>query len=84
MLADPNTINAFALSGGQVFITYALFSKLDNEDHLAGILGHEIGHVLGKHSEERISESEFWKGMVTASVGGDLGGLVVELGKTPY
>src|SRR5690606_3302718 len=47
LLADANTINAFALPGGQIFITYALFSKLDTEDQLAGILGHEIGHVLG-------------------------------------
>ena len=52
LLADPNTINAFALPGGQIFITYALFSKLENEDQLAGVLGHEIGHVLGKHSNE--------------------------------
>ena len=47
LLADPNTINAFALPGGQIFITLALFSKLENEDQLAGVLGHEIGHVLG-------------------------------------
>ncbi len=47
LLADERTINAFALPGGQIFITYALFSKLENIDQLAGILGHEIGHVLG-------------------------------------
>lgn len=82
LLADPNTINAFALPGGQIFITYALMSKLKNEDQLAGVLGHEIGHVLGKHSAERIGESEFWKGMATAgSVGADMGGLVSGIGQ---
>jgi len=82
LLADPNAINAFALPGGQIFITYSLFSKLENEDQLAGVLGHEIGHVLGKHSAERIGESEFWKGMVTAgSVGGDMGGLISGIGQ---
>ena len=52
LLADDKTINAFALPGGQVFITYALFSKLDNKHQLAGVLGHEIGHVIGRHSAE--------------------------------
>jgi predicted Zn-dependent protease len=56
LLKDPETINAFALPGGQVFITYALFSKLENEDQLAGVLGHEIGHVVGRHSAERMAK----------------------------
>jgi predicted Zn-dependent protease len=77
LLADPNTINAFALPGGQIFITYALYLKLENEDQLAGVLGHEIGHVLGRHSAERIANSEFWQTLATgASVGADAGGLV--------
>ena len=82
LLADPNTINAFALPGGQIFITYALFSQLQNEDQLAGVLGHEIGHVLGRHSAERIAESEYWQGLTTAgSVGADMGGLVNGIGQ---
>ncbi len=82
LLADQQTINAFALPGGQVFITYALLSKLQNEDQLAGVLGHEIGHVLGKHSAERIGESDFWRTVSTgASVGADMGGLVGGIGQ---
>ncbi|AXT60808.1 M48 family peptidase [Aquimarina sp. AD10] len=82
LLADPNTINAFALPGGQIFITYALLSKLENEDQVAGVLGHEIGHVLGRHSAERIAEHDFWKTISTgASVGADAGGIVNSIGK---
>lgn len=82
LLADANTINAFALPGGQIFITYALFSQLKNQDQLAGVLGHEIGHVLGKHSAERIAESDYWQGLTTAgSVGADMGNTINQMGQ---
>lgn len=81
LLADDRTINAFALPGGQCFITYALFSKL-NEAQLAGVLGHEIAHVIGRHSAERIADSNFWQTLTMgASVGGDMGGLVQGIGQ---
>lgn len=81
LLADERTINAFALPGGQIFITYALFSKL-NEAQLAGVLGHEIGHVIGRHSAERIAESQFWKTLsMGASVGADMGEVVAGIGQ---
>ncbi|MGW9685538.1 M48 family metalloprotease [Flagellimonas sp. 2504JD1-5] len=81
LLADDRTINAFALPGGQCFITYALFSQL-TEAQLAGVLGHEIGHVIGRHSAERIAESSFWQTLTMgASVGGDMGGLVSGIGQ---
>jgi len=83
LLADNKTINAFALPGGQIFITYALLSKLENKDQVAGVLGHEIGHVLGRHSAERIAESEFWKTISAgASVGADAGNIVNQYGNT--
>lgn len=82
LLQDEKSINAFALPGGQVFITYALFSQLKNEDQLAGVLGHEIGHVLGKHSNERITSANFWKLLTMgASVGADLGELANGIGQ---
>ena len=65
LLADKQTINAFALPGGQIFITYALFSKLENEDQLAGVLGHEIGHVVGRHSAERMAKQGLTQGILS-------------------
>jgi len=64
LLRDPNTINAFALPGGQIFITYGLLIKLTTEDQLAGVLGHEMGHVLGRHSAERIAKQDLTSGIV--------------------
>lgn len=46
---DSEDINAFAMPGGYVFITKGLYRRLDNEAELAGVLGHEIGHVIRKH-----------------------------------
>lgn len=82
LLADDQTINAFALPGGQCFITYALFSQL-TEAQLAGVLGHEIGHVIGRHSAERIADSQTWQtATMGATVGaGDIGGIVGSIGQ---
>lgn len=75
LLQDPETVNAFALPGGQVFITYGLFKRLQNEDQLAGILGHEIGHVVGRHSAERIAKQDLTQGILTGVMAGtDAGG----------
>ena len=82
LLADDQTINAFALPGGQCFITYALFSQL-TEAQLAGVLGHEIGHVIGRHSAERIADSQTWQtATMGATVGaGDMGSIVGNIGQ---
>ena len=65
LLKDAETINAFALPGGQIFITYALFSKLENEDQLAGVLAHEIVHVFGRHSAERMAKQGLTQGILS-------------------
>ena len=65
-LADPRTVNAFALPGGQVFITMSLLSKLETEGQLAGVLGHEVGHVLARHSAEHIAKDQLTQGLTGA------------------
>jgi beta-barrel assembly-enhancing protease len=68
LLADRKTINAFALPGGQVFITEALLHKLRSEGQLAGVLGHEIGHVVGRHGAEQLAKQELTQGLTGAAV----------------
>jgi len=72
LLADPRTINAFALPGGQIFITEGLLSRLStdgqtlSEDMLAGVLGHEVGHVVARHSAEKMAQMELAQGITGA------------------
>lgn len=67
LLADPNTVNAFALPGGQIFITVGLYKQLQNQAQLAGVLSHEIGHVLERHSAEQMAKNQLGKTLVVAA-----------------
>ena len=68
LLRDPQTINAFALPGGQVFITRALYDRLETEGQLAGVIAHEIGHVLERHSAQQIAKAQLTQGLTGAAV----------------
>lgn len=68
LLADQKTINAFALPGGQVFITRAMFDRLRSRGQLAGVLGHEVGHVVGRHGAEHIAKAKLSQGLTGAAV----------------
>ena len=66
LLDDPSTINAFALPGGQIFITKGLLDKMTNEAQLAGVLGHETGHVICRHSAQQMAKTELGSRLTTA------------------
>jgi predicted Zn-dependent protease len=68
LLDDEQTVNAFALPGGQIFITRALFDRLQTEGEVAGVLGHEVGHVVGRHAAERIAKAKLTEGLTGAAV----------------
>jgi beta-barrel assembly-enhancing protease len=70
VLADPKTVNAFALPGGPVFITEGLLRLLKSEAEFAGVLGHEIGHVIARHSSERLAKQQLTQGLLGALVVG--------------
>lgn len=67
-LADPNTVNAFALPGGQIFITHGLLARLETDGQIAGVLGHEIAHVVHRHSAEHLAKSQLLQGLTGAAV----------------
>ena len=57
-VVDDPTVNAFALPGGQIFVTRGILSHFNSEAELASVLGHEIGHVTGRHSVEQMSKAQ--------------------------
>ncbi|MFO0952864.1 MAG: M48 family metallopeptidase [Isosphaeraceae bacterium] len=66
LLNDPQTVNAFALPGGPIFITRALYEKLPDEAGLAGVLSHEIGHVVNRHAAEHMAQGQLGQMLATA------------------
>ena len=69
---DTDTVNAFAAPGGYVFVTRGLFLMLRNEAELAGVIGHEISHVVRRHHLVAIEKK------LRASLAQDLAGMLVE------
>lgn len=67
LLADKKIVNAFALPGGRIFITRALFDQLDTDAKLAGVLGHEVGHVVHRHGAEHLAQQKLTQGIVGAA-----------------
>lgn len=54
---DSPVVNAFAIPGGYVYVTRGLLALANSEAEVAGVIGHEIGHITGRHSAERYSQS---------------------------
>ena len=54
-VVDMTEPNAFALPGGYVYVTRGLLALVNTEDELAGVVGHEIGHVAARHTVQRVS-----------------------------
>lgn len=73
-VVDSPDINAFALPGGYVYITRGLMAYLESEEELAGVLGHEIGHVTARHGARRQTQGTIAQ---VLSVGAEIFGQVV-------
>jgi predicted Zn-dependent protease len=69
---DTETINAFAMPGGDVIVSSGLLKRLSSESELAGVLSHEIAHVVKKHQLQAIQTAA--KGELLSSIGKDFAG----------
>ena len=60
-VVDSADINAFALPGGWIYVTRGILAMMNSEAELAGVLGHEIGHVVGRDSANMISQQTWFQ-----------------------
>ncbi|MEO1637371.1 MAG: M48 family metalloprotease, partial [Cyanobacteria bacterium J06631_9] len=65
-VVEDDAINAFATMGGYVYITTGLIEAADNEAELAGVVGHEIGHIAGKHAVQQMRQAAITQGITGA------------------
>jgi predicted Zn-dependent protease len=70
-VVDDAAVNAFALPGGYIYVTRGIMAHLRSEAELVAVLGHEIGHVTGRHSASQMSKQ-------TLAMGGLILGMVVK------
>ena len=66
---DTPMVNAMALPGGYIYVTRGMLERINSEDELAGVLGHEIAHVTARHSAQQISKQQLAQfGLVLGAV----------------
>ncbi len=85
-LLNSSVNNAFAIPGGYIYITRQLVALCNSEAEMAGVLGHEVGHVAARHSKKRQRRSTIANigaiaGTILGAAIGDSGGLLGALGQ---
>jgi beta-barrel assembly-enhancing protease len=84
-VVDDRAINAFATLGGYVYVHTGLIRATQTEAQLASVMGHEIGHIVGRHGLENVKQSQKYgtlaaiAGVAGAILGGDRGGNIGQL-----
>lgn len=66
-VVDDKSINAFATMGGFVYINTGLILKAENEAELASVIGHEIGHIVGRHAIEQMRQTAIAQGVLSTA-----------------
>ena len=75
VIDDPTQVNAFATPGGYLYVYTGLLRAADNEAEVIGVMGHEVGHVLGRHFAQRLVKTYSVQGLIAIALGEDAGAL---------
>jgi predicted Zn-dependent protease len=65
---DDAAVNAMALPGGYLYVTRGILAHMNSEAELAGVLGHEIGHVTARHSVNQLSKQQLYGGLLAVGM----------------
>lgn len=71
-IIDASVVNAFAVPGGYLYFSRGILAALNNEAELAGVMGHEIGHIAARHSAQQYSKAQL------ARIGLGLGSILID------
>jgi predicted Zn-dependent protease len=66
-VVDDPVVNAFALPGGPIYVSRGILAHFNSEAELAAVLGHEIGHVTGRHSANQMSKQQLYGGLLVGA-----------------
>ena len=69
VIDDMKTVNAFATPGGYIYVYSGLLAEADNEAELAGVLSHECGHVVARHSARQMVDAYGLEAVVALALG---------------
>lgn len=75
IIKDDNTLNAFCTPGGYIYVYTGIIKYLDNEDELAGVMGHEMAHADLRHTSRQITKEQGYEFVIQAITGQKPGGI---------
>lgn len=78
-VVDTDDVNAFAVPGGYLYVNRGLISHAENESELAGVMGHEVGHIVGRHGSKQISKQYGLQFITAVLIGGGDPGLTRQI-----